>query len=324
MKSILFRKYGTSKNLEIKEVGIPTCNSKEVLVKIHAASVNDWDWCLLRGKPFINRLLFGLFKPKIKTLGIDISGIVEFVGPNTSKFKISDEVFGDLSGANWGGFAEYVCVNEKCLEIKPPKMTFAEAAAIPQAGVLAIQGFIDEWTVEGGQQVLINGAGGGSGTFAIQIAKTYGAVVTGVDKAMKFETMRNVGADIVIDYEKDDFTKNGLKYDYILDFAGYNPLLAYKRSLTVNGKYLLVGGSSSLIIKCILLGPLISLVSKKKMKILAHQPNKYLSKIIELFDEGKLNPILDSTYPLDKVPDALKYFGNGKVKGKIVILIENS
>ena len=319
MKSITFHKYGTSKDLTLCEIDKPIPKDNEVLVKIHASSVNDWDWGLLRGQPFVNKLIFGLFKPKVKTLGIDIAGTIEAKGVKANRFNLHDKVLGDVSGERMGGFAEYVCVDEKVLELKSENLSFQEAAAFPQAGVLAIQGFIDEWKIEKGQKVLINGAGGGSGTFAIQFAKHLGAVVTGVDKRMKFDLMLEAGADNVIDYLKEDFTKSGAQYDYILDMAGHHPLFDYKSALTKHGKYLLVGGSATLIISCIFLGPIISLISNKKMKILAHQPNKYLARLMELSQNGTLEPFIDSSYPLKDVPKALDHFGQGECKGKIII-----
>lgn len=319
MKSIIFHTYGTADELEFKEVPKPTCSSDEVLIKIHAASVNDWDWGLLRGKPFINKLLFGFFKPKVKTLGLDISGVVEMAGSKVSKLKVGDEVLGDISGYKWGGFAEYVCVKESFLELKSPNITFQEAAAMPQAGVLAIQGFKDYMDAAKGQHILINGAGGGCGSFAIQIAKNAGLHVTGVDTSSKFDTMLSLGADEVIDYRTDDFTENEAHYDLILDFAGHHPLFHYKRALKRHGMYLLVGGSSALIIKCILLGPILSLFGTKKMSILAHVPNKYLDELIKLTQEDQLTVVIDRIFELQKVPQALEYFGTGKAKGKIVI-----
>lgn len=319
MKAISFYKYGMTKDLTICEVDKPIPKENEVLVKIHASSINDWDWGLLRGKPFVNKLIFGLFKPKVKTLGCDIAGTIEAKGVNANKFNLHDKVLGDVSGERMGGFAEYVCVNEKVLELKSENLSFLEAAAFPQAGVLAIQGFMEEWKIEKGQKVLINGAGGGTGTFAIQIAKQLGAIVTGVDKQMKFDIMLEASADNVIDYLKEDFTKNGVQYDYILDLAGHHPFFDYKNALAKHGKYLLVGGSSTLIISCIFFGPLVSLFSNKKMKILAHVPNKYLSQLMELSQQGTLKPFIDKIFPLKHVPKALDYFGQGECKGKIII-----
>lgn len=319
MKSLIFRKYGTTNDLEVKDVAMPTCTNNEVLIKIHAASVNDWDWGLLRGQPLINKILFGIFRPNVKTLGVDISGTIEFAGTNTSRFKKGDEVLGDISAYKWGGFAEYVCVKEDLVELKPPKMSFEEAAAIPQAGVLAIQSFHDIIKIQPGQHLLINGAGGGCGTIAIQIAKQLGAIVTGVDKSSKLNTIRELGADHVIDYTKEDFTKNIQTYDFILDFSGHHPLLDYRRSLKEKGIYILVGGASNLILKCMFFGPIISSLGSKKFKILQHKPNKYLDKLCSIYEEGNLKIIIDKTFPLDQAPEALDYFGSGMAKGKVII-----
>ena len=222
MKAIVYTKYGPPDVLELKEVAKPTPKDNEVLIKVHAASVNDWDWALLRGVPFVNRLTTGILKPiKIKILGSDIAGRVEAVGKNAKQFQAGDEVFGDLSGLAWGGFAEYVCAPENRLILKPASMSFEQAAAIPQAAVLALQGLRDKRQVQPGQKVLINGAGGGAGSFAIQIAKSFGVEVTGVDSTTKLDMMRSLGADHVIDYKQEDFTKNGQRYDLILDLMGY-------------------------------------------------------------------------------------------------------
>jgi len=217
MKSIAFTKYGSPDFLELKEIETPTPNDNEVLIKVHAASINSWDYELLRGKPFANRAIFGLLRPKIKTLGADIAGQVVAIGKNIRKFSPGDEVLGDLSRDSWGGFAEYVCASENSLALKLKSMTFEEAAAIPQAAVLALQGIRDKGQVQAGQKVLINGAGGGVGTFAVQMAKYFGAIVTGIDSTEKLATMRSIGADHVIDYTKEDFAKNGQQYDLILD-----------------------------------------------------------------------------------------------------------
>lgn len=321
MKAIAFTKYGTTKDLAYEEVAKPIPTDKEVLIQIKAASVNDWDWGLLRGQPFVNRMIFGLLKPKVKTLGLDIAGTIEAVGEKVTAFKTGDRVFGDISNKGWGGFAEYVSVPESGIVAMPEKMSFEEAAAIPQAGVLALQGFMDKWSVQPGQHVLINGGGGGCGTFAIQIAKNLGAKVTAVDKGSKFEIMQAMGADHLIDYTQDDFTQNENTYDYILDFAGHHPLLDYKKALTKNGQYLLVGGASGLIFKCLVAGPVISMFSGKKLRILPHEPNKHLDKLISLFEEGKLKPVLDKSFSLQEVPEALEYFGQGICKGKIIVAI---
>jgi len=324
MKAIVYAKYGPPEVLQLKEVEKPTPKDNEVLVKVHGASVNDWDWGLLRGKPFINRLAFGLFKPKTQILGLDIAGRVEAIGSKVKRLKAGDEVFGDISGCSWGGFAEYACAREDTLTLKPAGMSFDEAAAIPQAAILALRGLRNKGHLQPGQKILINGAGGGAGTFAIQIAKSFGAHVTGVDSAVKLEMMRSLGAEHVIDYAKEDFTKNGQHYDLILDLMGYHPFFDYKRSLSPGGTFLLVGGSSALIFKTAFLGPLISMTGSKKMGILMHKQNKDMDFMVELFEAGKVVPIIDRRFPLREVPEAMRYFGSGKVIGKLVITIEET
>ena len=325
MKAIVYTKYGQPDVLELKEVEKPAPRDDEVLVKVHAASINDWDWGLLRGKPFMNRLAFGLLKPRTQILGLDIAGRVEAVGSKVKRLNPGDDVFGDISGCSWGGFAEYVCASEDALTLKPAGMTFDEAAAIPQAAILALQGLRHKGHIQPGQKVLINGAGGGAGTFAIQIAKSFGAHVTGVDSTVKLEMMRSLGAEHVIDYTKEDFTNNGQHYDLILDLMGYHSFFDYKRALSPGGIFLLVGGSSALIFKTAFLGPLISMTGNKKMGILMHKQNKDMDHMIELFEAGKVVPVIDRRYPLSEVPEAMRYFGSGKVVGKVVITIgENS
>jgi NADPH:quinone reductase-like Zn-dependent oxidoreductase len=319
MKAIVYEKYGSPDVLELKEVETPTPKDNEVLVRVHASSVNDWDWGLLRGKPFINRLLFGLQKPKYKILGCDIAGRIEAVGGNVDQFQPGDEVFGDLCGCGFGAFAEFVCARENALALKQASMTFEEAAAVPQAAVLALQGLRDKGQIQPGQKVLINGAGGGAGTFAVQIAKSFGAEVTGVDSTRKLNMVRSIGADQVIDYTREDFTKNGQHYDLILDLAAYHSIFDYKRALSPKGIYVMVGGSSARIFQVMLLGPWISMTGSKKMGILAAQPNKGLDFMNELFGAGKVVPVIDRRYPLSEVAEALRYFGEGHVQGKIVI-----
>jgi NADPH:quinone reductase-like Zn-dependent oxidoreductase len=322
MKAIVFTKYGPPDVLQLKEVEKPTPKDEEVLVKVHAASVNSWDWELLRGTPFANRLMFGLLKPtKIKILGCDIAGQVEGVGRNVKQFQPGDEVFGDLSGCGWGGFAEYVCASEDVLALKHASMTFEEAAAVPQAAVLALQGLRDKGQIQPGQKVLINGAGGGVGTFAVQIAKSFGAGVTGVDSTGKLDMVRSIGADQVIDYTEEDFTKNGQVYDLILDVAAYRSIFDYKRALSPKGNCVLVGGSTARIFQALFLGSWI--LGSKKVGLLIYKPNKKdLILINELFEAGKVVPIIDRRYPLSEVPEALRYLGEGHAQGKLVITLE--
>ena len=325
MKAIVYHKYGSPDVLKLEEIQKPTPKDNEVLVKVHAASVNSWDWDLLRGKPFIVRLVGGgLLKPKKKILGCDVAGRVEAVGLNVKQFQPGDEVFGDISGCSWGGFAEYVCARENALAMKPASMTFEQAASIPQAAVMALQSLRDKGQTQPGQKVLINGAGGGVGTFAIQMAKSFGAEVTGVDSTRKLDMMRSIGADQVIDYTQEDFTHNGQCYDLILDVVGSRSIFDYKRALSPKGIYVMVGGSSALANQLLFLGPWISMIGSKKMSLLLHKANKGLAFLIELFETGKVVPVIDKRYPLSEVPEALRYFGEGHAQGKVVITVEHN
>ncbi|MEO6541487.1 MAG: NAD(P)-dependent alcohol dehydrogenase, partial [Ferruginibacter sp.] len=305
--------------LQLMEVEKPFPKDDEVLVKVHAVSINDWDDGLLHGD-FVNRLLNGFLKPKRKILGSDIAGQIESVGKNVYGFKPGDEVYGDLSG-RWGGFAEYVCAGEKALALKPASMSFEEASAIPQAAMLAVQGLVDKGKIQPGQKLLINGAGGGVGTFGVQIAKTYGVEVTGVDSTHKLDMMRSIGFDHVIDYTKEDFTKNGRRYDLILDVKTNRSMFAYTRALSPNGIYVTVGGSMSRLLQLILLGPLISLTAKKHLRVVALKTNKDLVYMNGLFEAGKIKVVIDGPYKLHEVPEAFRIFGRAEHKGKLVITI---
>lgn len=321
MKAIVYTKYGGPEVLQLREVEKPFPKDDEVLVKIHAVSFNDWDDGLLHGD-FINRLLNGFFKPKNKILGSDIAGRIETVGKNIRKFKPGDEVYGDLSGkGKWGGFAEYVCARENALALKPAGMSFVDAAAIPQAAMLAVQGLLDKGKIKQGQKVLINGAGGGVGTFGVQIAKQYGVELTGVDSSGKLEMLRSMGFDHVIDYTKEDFTKNGKRYDLILDVKTNRSVFAYTRALSGNGIYVTVGGSMSRLLQALFFSPWISIFSKKHIRIVALKPNKDLVYMNEQFEAGKIKPVIDGPYKLEDVPDAFRFFSKGEHKGKIVITI---
>jgi NADPH:quinone reductase-like Zn-dependent oxidoreductase len=321
MKAIVLEKYGSPDQLKLKEVEKPIPKDDEVLIKVHAVALNDWDWQVILGKPFANRLMFGLFKPKKKILGCDVAGIVEEVDNNAKKYKPGDEVYGDLCECGFGGLAEYVCAKENALASKPKTMTFEQAAAIPQAAMLAVQGLIDRGNIKPGLKLLINGAGGGVGTFALQIAKLFKAEVTGVDSAEKSDMMLSLGFDYVIDYKKEDFTKNGQRYDIILDNKISRSAFDFVKSLTPNGMYVTTGGSSAKLIKLIIFSPLISWIYKKKMKLVILKPNKDLAYINELFEAGKIHPVIDKTYKLEEVTDAFRYFGAGHHKGKVVITI---
>ena len=321
MKAIVYTKYGPPDVLQLKDVEKPTPRDDEVLIKVHAASINSWDWDLLRGT-FQGRLA-GLLKPKFKILGCDIAGRVVAVGKNVKHLKPGDEVFGDTSGfraRDWGAFAEFVSAREDILALKSAKMTFVQAAAIPQAAILALQG-LRKGRIQKGQKVLINGAGGGGGTFAIQIAKSIGTHVTGVDSTEKLDIVRSIGADEVIDYIKEDFTKNGQRYDLILDVITTRSVFDYKRALAPKGIYVTVGGATPRLLQLALLGPFIS--RGRKFKILGHKTNKKdLNILTELFDEGKVKPVIDKCYPLAETPEAFRHFGEGHFKGKVVITMD--
>lgn len=319
MRAIVYHKYGTPDVLKLEEVDKPAPGDDEVLIKVYAVSINDWDFGLLDGD-FINRLLNGLRKPKKQILGSDIAGRIEAVGKNVTQFKPGDEVYGDLSG-RWGGFAEYVCASENALALKPPTMSFAQAAAIPQAAMLAVQGLIDKGKIKEGQKLLINGAGGGVGTFGIQIAKLYGVEVTGVDHTGKLDMLRSMGFDHVIDYTKEDFTKNGKYYDLILDVKTNRSMFSYARALSANGVYVTVGGSIGRLLQAVLLGPLIRMIYKKYIRLVALKTNKDLAYMNKLFESGKVKPVIDGPYKLEEVPEALRLFGKGEHKGKVVIII---
>jgi NADPH:quinone reductase-like Zn-dependent oxidoreductase len=319
LKAIVYTKYGGIEVLQLNEVEKPSPGNDEVLVKVHAVSINDWDFGLLQGD-FINRMLNGFRKPKRKILGSDIAGRIEAIGKNIRKFKTGDEVYGDLSG-QWGGFAEYVCAPEKSLGFKPASMSFEQAAAIPQAAMLAVQGLVDKGKIHAGQKLLINGAGGGVGTFGIQIAKLYGIEVTGVDHTSKLEMMRSVGFDHVIDYTKEDFTKGGRCYDLILDTKTNRSMFHYARVLSANGVYVTVGGSISRLLQNLLLGPWFSMMTKKHMRLVALKTNKDLGYMSELFAAGKVKPVIDGPYKLENFYEAFRIFDKAEHKGKVVITI---
>ncbi len=303
--------------LQIKEIEKPSPKDNEVLIKVHAVSINDWDFGLLEGD-FVNRLINGLLKPKRKILGSDIAGRIEAVGKNVTQFKTGDEVYGDLSGY-WGGFAEYTCALENSLALKPSAMSFEEAAAIPQAAMLAVQGLIDQGKIRPGQKLLINGAGGGVGTFALQIAKLYGVETTAVDSTGKLDMLRSMGFDHVIDYTRVDFTKNGQCYDLILDAKTNRSMFAYTRALCPNGIYVTVGGSMGRLLQALILGPLITMFSKKQIRIVALKTNKDLLYMNELFEAGKVKPVIDGPYKLNEFAEAFRLFGKAEHKGKVVI-----
>jgi NADPH:quinone reductase-like Zn-dependent oxidoreductase len=322
MKAIVCEKYGPPDVLQLKEVEKPSPKEDEVLIKIHAAALNKGDWYALTGKPFLVHLTDGLLKPKDKILGMDVAGRIEAVGRNVNQFQPGDEVFGDISWCGKGAYAEYGSVPENVLAQKPANLSFEEAAAAPVAAVVALQGIRDIGQIQPGQKVLINGASGGVGTFAVQIAKYYGAEVTAVCSTGKIEMVRSIGADYVIDYTKVDFTQNGQQYDLIIGVNGHHSLSNYKRALSPEGTYVGIGGTIASIFQSNLLGPLMSKKGGKQFRnTLAKQSQKDLDVIKELLEAGKIVPVIDRRFTLSQVPEAFRYFGEGHAKGKVVITV---
>ena len=323
MKAIVFTKYGSPDVLELREVAKPVPGVDEVLVRVLAVSLNDWDYGALAGADVVNRVIFGILKPKRQILGSDIAGRVEAVGRNVKQFSPGDEVFGDLSG-QWGGFAEYVCARASALVRKSRDMTFEQAAAIPQAAMLALQGLRDVGQIRQGQTVLINGAGGGVGTFAIQIAKMYDAEISAVDSASKMDMLRSMGATHVIDYTREDFTRNGRRYDLILDVKTTRSMFDCARALTPDGVYATVGGSMARLFQGLLWMPWIAMTTGKRIRIVALKPNKGLAYMNELFETGRVTPVIGKTYSLDETAEAFRYFAGQQHKGKLVITVADA
>jgi NADPH:quinone reductase-like Zn-dependent oxidoreductase len=325
MKAIVAHKYGSPQVLEFEDVEKPTPKDDEVLVRIHAASLNAYDWRLIRGKPFFVRFVFGFFKPKHKIPGADVSGMIEDVGKNVKGLKKGDEVYGDISECGNGAFAEYTCVRENALALKPTNLNYEEAAAVPFAAITALQGLRDYGQVQAGQKVAINGASGGVGSFAVQIAKSYGAEVTAVCSAANAALMQSLGADHVIDYAQEDFTKSGKLYDLIFAVNGYHPIADYKHALSANGNYIMAGGSNAQMFQAMTLGPSKSKTGGKKMGGFTMKPkNEDLVFMRELIESGKVMPAIDRRYPLSDTAAAISYLEKGHAKGKVVIFVDNS
>jgi NADPH:quinone reductase-like Zn-dependent oxidoreductase len=322
MKAVVYTKYGSPDVLQLKEVAKPTPKEDEVLIRVHAASANAADWHLLRGDPFVLHFAYGLLKPKKQILGSDIAGRVEAVGRNVKQFQPGDEVFGDISGCGLGGFAEYVSVPEHAVIWKPASMTFEEAAAVPMAAVTALQGLRDKGQLQPGQKVLIHGASGGVGTFAVQIAKSFRAEVTAVCSTKKVDMVRSLGADHVIDYTQEDFTKTGQRYDLILAANGNRSMFEYKRALAPKGIYVVTGGSMAQLFQAMLLGPLLSMAESQNMgNVLARPNQKDLACMKELLEAGKVVPVIDRCYPLSDTAEAIRYLEEGHARGKVVITV---
>jgi NADPH:quinone reductase-like Zn-dependent oxidoreductase len=327
MKAIYYDRYGSPDNLTLKEVPKPVPKDNEVLVRVYAASINSWDWDMILGEFAFTRL-WGLFKPKHKILGSDIAGRVESVGSAVKKFKPGDEVYGDIVEHGWGGFAEYACAREHELAFKPASMSYEQASAIPQAGLLALQGIRDFGKLQKGQHILLNGAGGGVGTIGVQIAKMLGGEITVVDKADKLTLLKTLGADHVIDYHKEDFTNNGLKYDLIVDVVANRPIFRYKNALAPGGLFVMIGGTTSSILQMMTLGSIVSQMKKifarpsdRRLEMMRYKPGHGLDDMSTFFVEGKVIPVIDKVFPLTDTADAFRYFARGSYKGKVVIKI---
>jgi NADPH:quinone reductase-like Zn-dependent oxidoreductase len=324
MQAIVFRNYGSPDVLRLEEVQKPVAQDHEVLVKVVAASTAAGDWHRMRGAPWLLRLSEGLTRPKNPRLGADVAGLVEAVGKNVTHFQPGDAVFGDLSAAGFGAFAEYVAAPEDAFAMKPSNLSFERTAPVPVSAVTALQGLRDQGQIQAGQTVLIYGASGGVGTFAVQIAKAFGAEVTAVCSTGKVELVRSLGADHVIDYTKDDFTQSGKRYDLILAANGYHPLSAYQRALTPQGIYVMTGGSMAQMFEAMLLGPLRSKKGGQKLgNLMAGPKQQDLVFMKELIEAGKVTPVIDRCFPLRDTAAAIRYLEEGHAKGKIVITVSD-
>jgi len=319
MKAIVFNQYGGPERLKLAEVAIPKPKDDQVLVKVYAASVNSADYRLLSG-PFPRMMGFGLFRPNNKIMGADIAGRIEAVGKNVTKFKVGDEVFGDISTA-FGGFAEYACARESVLVKKPANLTFEQTAAVPMASVTALQG-LRKGGIRPGDHVAVVGASGGVGTFAVQIAKALGAEVTAVASTKNLDRLRTLGADHVIDYTREDFTRIGQRFDLILAVNGYRPLTEYRRALKPQGTYVMAGGTGKQLTEAIVMGPFVSRRNGQTVTSLVASPNADdLAFVKELIEAGKVTPVIERTHPLEKTADAVRHVGAGHAAGKAVIKI---
>ena len=320
MKAIVNTEYGSPDVLRYEDVEQPTPKADEVLVRVHASSINAGDWHLLRADPWMVRLMFGLTKPKFTILGSDIAGTVESVGDGVTTFAVGDAVYGDISNAGFGAFAEYVVAPESMLAKKPDTLTFEEAATVPAASVTALQALRDHGKINAGEKVLINGASGGVGSFAIQLAKHFGAEVTGVCSTRNLERVQALGADLVVDYTQEDFVRAGGVYDLIHAANGDRSLFDYKRALRPKGRYIMSGGEMGQFYQVMLMGALVSAVGSQKMGNMLVKPNgEDLAFVGGLIDSGEVVPVIDRCYPLAEVPDAIRYMEAGHVQGKIVI-----
>jgi NADPH:quinone reductase-like Zn-dependent oxidoreductase len=319
-------RYGPPNVLQLREIAIPVPTEDEVLIKLYASSVNPLDSYMVGGPFFFLPTIGRLLKPKHKIAGADIAGQVQSVGKDVKQFQVGDEVFGGSFGRKGlGGFAEYVCASQDCLARKPANLSFEDAAAVPVAGITALQGLRDHGGIQRGQKVLIDGASGGVGTFAVQIAKSFGAEVTAVCSPRNVNTARSIGADHVIDYTQEDFTQSGLHYDLILGANAHHSIFDYRRALSPGGVFVMVGGGLLRILQAALLDPLLSRVGSKKMRFfIAKMNTKDLVFLKDLLESRTIAPVIDRRYPLSEVAAALRYLQQGHAQGKVVITVEHS
>lgn len=323
MKAQLFTKYGRPENvLQLKEIEKPHPKENELLIKIKSTAINDYDWALVTGRPKLYQLLFGMFKPKHSIPGMELAGVVEEIGRGVQNFKVGEAVYGDISNFGFGTFAEYICIDEKAVINKPAELSFQEAASTPHALLLAKQALVDLGKIKQGMKVLINGGGGGVGAIGLQIAKHYQCEVSGVDTADKGNMMKALGYDQVIDYKKEDFTKNGNQYDLILDCKTSNSPFSYYRSLSSNGIYVTIGGKLSKILGVLIWGKLLSIFTKKRLKMLPLEPNEGLEEQSQFMIQNNFKFVIDGPYSLNEIPRLIQYFGEGKHHGKIVVNID--
>lgn len=325
MQAMTYRAYGPPDVLQPTTVARPVPEAGEVLVQVHAASLNQADLYLLRGEPLPLRLSSGLRRPKRPTLGADIAGHVVAVGGGVTHVQPGDAVYGDLAACGFGGFAEYVCARAEALAPKPASLSFAQAAAVPMAAVTALQGLRATGPVKTGERVLVHGASGGVGTFAVQLARAMGAHVTAVCSARHVEQARTLGAEHIIDYTQEDFTRDGRRYDLILVVNGRRSLAEYRRALSPRGRLVVAGGDVGTIMQATLFGPAVSLARGVTVRGLVARPcREDLLFVGQLLDSGAIVPVIERCYPLGELPEAMRYLGSGHARGKIVITMEQA
>jgi NADPH:quinone reductase-like Zn-dependent oxidoreductase len=320
MRAITFYEYGAPSVLHVEERADPMPGPRQVLVRVRACSMNAADWHILRASPFLARFAVGLFKPRLNVLGCDLAGIVEAVGAEVTRFRVGEAVMGELGSSGWGAFAERLCAPEDVLVLKPSNLTFQEAAAAPLAGVTALQALRRAGRLQAGERVLINGASGGVGTFAVQLAKVLGGHVTAVCSSRNVELARSLGADEVIDYTQTDFTRAPARYALIVAANGYHPLRDYVRSLAPRGRFLMTGGAGKQMAEALLWGPILSMLSGKRVGVVSMKSNREdLEFLRERLADGSVRSVIDRSYPFEKIPEALAYLEEGHAQGKVVI-----